>query len=383
MIKLRAILFAVVLLFHCLSFADAIIPCDTPKFTPQNISSHLNEMCSVIIKSDLCKEVDPTDLLKCNSISNESQVDLWSYVKGCAVGAFESAKDILSFLWEVVSWVWSNSTSSEARDVTSDHVSEYSHMAKLYLHTEYVKAYALSSPPFKELDAVKQMGGAVSKLLLDSLGKMISKKYEEFGCLNSEAKSRVTCKLVGDIFLPPTGALALLKYGPKAFKQLPNITTLLKINKSILPARIIKYNTVTMRRRYIGEEKGKYFKTKVKYLTAAEREKLKISISNDGKFLDANGLPLNVKNGLYVMDATGEIFIHPENVVGVIHHSTIVAGKPVAAAGEITIVDGIVKYVDRNSGHYHPKLDHYNQFLKELDSLGVKLEEGVVSFNAQ
>lgn len=43
---------------------------------------------------------------------------------------------------------------------------------------------------------------------------------------------------------------------------------------------------------------------------------------------------------------------------GRVHHSTLAAGSPVLAAGNIRIRNGRVFMLDANSGHYHPSEEH-------------------------
>ncbi|MDO9181743.1 MAG: hypothetical protein Q7U04_05015 [Bacteriovorax sp.] len=377
MTKLRIIIFILSLFVQNIVSAETGL-CKTQASKNQSVSNHLNDMCNIIVKSDACKEIAEEDLIKFNSNSETAVSDIWGFVKGCTSGVLESAKELLTFLWDVINWAWDNSTSSKSREATSDAVAEYSNMAKLYLHTEFEKAYSRSSPPLQNLEAVQKMGGAVSKLLVDSLGDIISKNYEEFGCLNVQAKSKVMCKFIGEVFLPPAQALALLKYGPKATKQLPNLASVFNKAKPVVVLRRIKYRTIKLSGVYAGETEGKVFGTKVMYFTEAKAAKLKVSVSKEGKLLDISGKPLNVEKGIYVMDATGEIFIQPESIVGKIHHSSILAGKPVAAAGEITVEKGIIKYIDRNSGHYRPSAEKYKQVLDELESQGVVLSKDAI-----
>ncbi len=57
------------------------------------------------------------------------------------------------------------------------------------------------------------------------------------------------------------------------------------------------------------------------------------------------------------------------------------AGKPVAAAGEVEVVQGHLVLVNKRSGHYKPEDEHLNQFISELNNQGidtnsVEIEEG-------
>lgn len=197
--------------------------CQTQHMTPV---SGLGNICNVVVKSEVCRNVPKKDLLKCNDIEKTQQLDAWEFIKGCAGGVFNSVKDLLDFFWEIMKWAWDNTTSSEARGKTSQQAREYLSSAKLYLNTEYQKAYAKSSPPMREMKAVGTMTGAMGKMILNAITDTVQKNYREFGCLNFEAKSEHICKLVGDILIPPAGFVAFLKYGPQAVKQFPNLKKL-------------------------------------------------------------------------------------------------------------------------------------------------------------
>ena len=127
---------------------------------------------------------------------------------------------------------------------------------------------------------------------------------------------------------------------------------------------------------------GKHFGgSKVKYLTEAERAAYKLSIK-DGKLYDANGKLFDTSDAasvfgggqekaIFVMDEFGDIFASKTQVVGKFHHSSFLAGKPVAAAGEIEVVDGVIKTVTQRSGHYRPDPEYVQQFVRELKTMGV------------
>ncbi len=55
----------------------------------------------------------------------------------------------------------------------------------------------------------------------------------------------------------------------------------------------------------------------------------------------------------------------PEKIIG-FNHSSFTGGRPIAAAGEITVKKGELKLVSNKSGHYFPKPIHIYNFLCEL-----------------
>lgn len=203
--------------FECLSN-------NSIRLTDPTIEEQLFSICEVTLESEACQNLPQEDLKNCQELSTSMPSNFWDFIVGCTEGVFESAKDTLSFIWEVLKWSWSNITSSEARSETADHVSEYANIIKLYLHTEYEKSYQETAPPFRSLKAAKNMGGAISKALFDFFNNLIATEYEEFMCMNERAQSQVMCKFVGDIFIPPAAVVALLKGGLKAKGLYPSIS---------------------------------------------------------------------------------------------------------------------------------------------------------------
>jgi hypothetical protein len=130
-----------------------------------------------------------------------------------------------------------------------------------------------------------------------------------------------------------------------------------------------KYKEKKLRWIYIGEESSG-----VKYFSKETLQKYKVSVNSEGKLVDARGKPLNVKEGMYVMDAEGNFYVHPGHVKGELHHSSFFAGGPVAGAGELTVVNGVLRYIDRSSGHYQPESLHFQQVVEELSVKGVDVK---------
>ncbi|MFC0402527.1 hypothetical protein [Paraburkholderia rhizosphaerae] len=133
--------------------------------------------------------------------------------------------------------------------------------------------------------------------------------------------------------------------------------------------------------------------SKVDYMTPEQREQYRV-IPNNGLLCKREGdqlRPLTTKpiedpdafdfddaepaqatsRHMYVMDEQGQLFMGHERVVS--HHSAFLAGAPVAAAGEMTVTDGRVEYVNDKSGHYQPTLEHTQQLEVELKMHGVDL----------
>jgi uncharacterized Zn-binding protein involved in type VI secretion len=129
----------------------------------------------------------------------------------------------------------------------------------------------------------------------------------------------------------------------------------------------------------------------VKYLSDTERaaEKLIVKRDVDGvvKLFKADGTPfdtskaVNARGGpraIYVMDTNGNLYASNYQKVWEYHHSTLGQGKDVAGAGNIEVQNGVVKYIDRGSGHYKPHPEHLQQTVDELRLKGLDIPDNII-----
>lgn len=58
-----------------------------------------------------------------------------------------------------------------------------------------------------------------------------------------------------------------------------------------------------------------------------------------------------------------------------IHHSTLSAGAPVAGAGEMRVVQGVLKEIDNGSGHYRPSAEIHKQVMDLLQRNGIDISK--------
>ena len=121
----------------------------------------------------------------------------------------------------------------------------------------------------------------------------------------------------------------------------------------------------------------------VVYLNEAERARLKAIVRN-GRFVDSSGALLDPdlenhpeRGGFttYVVDAKGTLYLSFDHKHGHFHHSSILAGAPVLAAGDMTIIAGELTEISNASGHYRPPPRSIDVLLKILRRLGVPLKE--------
>ncbi len=61
--------------------------------------------------------------------------------------------------------------------------------------------------------------------------------------------------------------------------------------------------------------------------------------------------------------------------VKAIHHSTAVAGGPVAGAGQLKVKDGQIIEIDDSSGHYKPQAEHLLQTVEWLRKQGMPVDQ--------
>lgn len=135
---------------------------------------------------------------------------------------------------------------------------------------------------------------------------------------------------------------------------------------------------------YVGEETGGKFEgSKVKYLDEVERLDYQLTVK-DGKLYDAKGklfdtagsktLASGEGKAIFVMDESGVIYASKVHGMGVFHHSSFLGGKPVAAAGEVVVQNGVLTGVNRKSGHYLPTHKQLRQFVYQLREDGVDMQ---------
>jgi hypothetical protein len=154
------------------------------------------------------------------------------------------------------------------------------------------------------------------------------------------------------------------------------------------PLTGVKFTQVKpMNPNYQGEETGAVWGTSVAYLNRDQRESQRLRFHN-GKIYDAKGdlfdtskaisafsgsAGMGPAKAIFVMDSSGNIYASNNHAKGKFHHSSFLAGRPVAAAGEILVRNGILLEVNRMSGHYRPDVNQLMQAASQLQSSGVDM----------
>ena len=115
----------------------------------------------------------------------------------------------------------------------------------------------------------------------------------------------------------------------------------------------------------------------VPYMSESEREQYRVSVFNK-LIVDRDKVAFDTSDSsnkvyIFVMTADGKIYSADKTKVH--HHSSFMAGRPVAAAGCWTVKWGKVTYINNQSGHYCPPKDFLEQFEKELKYRGADVSK--------
>ncbi|WP_162958394.1 hypothetical protein [Nocardia yunnanensis] len=122
------------------------------------------------------------------------------------------------------------------------------------------------------------------------------------------------------------------------------------------------YEVIPLRPEFVGEHipgNDRWNGTHVRYLAAAERSPYKLTVEN-GLLYDSRGNLFDTTTArtlwtpqggraIFVMDENGDIYSSPDHVLGRFHHSSLLAGSPVAAAGEIAAENGRILLISDHS----------------------------------
>jgi len=232
---MKNFLFLIFLNLFTINISMANSFCTTPnsRIDMQNVS----QICQGILENSVCKDVPKNKVKKCDE-ENRSLNSSWDYIQGCAKGALDSISDILEFISDVMKWVWEGVTGQKDWGAMTEKGLGFGESSLLYLKTEYYRSYEKESEPFRETKAVMSMGEHISNLIITKINQYLSKEYEVFDqCLNNEAKAQLTCKFLGNFFLPPAAALAFLKYGKRAFTEYRGLEKGAEDVKKLFPSK--------------------------------------------------------------------------------------------------------------------------------------------------
>jgi hypothetical protein len=129
------------------------------------------------------------------------------------------------------------------------------------------------------------------------------------------------------------------------------------------------------------DESGSLFIT-----SSVERAQYRVNIhqgvfKKNGVLFDTHKMISHGKPGFasFTLNANGEfsVFNHLNKRNG-FTHSTMNAGAPIVVAGEIKIVDGVLKAITTYSGHYQPSLFNVYRLLEYFSRLNVDISQAIV-----
>lgn len=118
-----------------------------------------------------------------------------------------------------------------------------------------------------------------------------------------------------------------------------------------------------------------YLKTHtIKYLSPKKVDKHLVTFE-DGKILIGGKIPKD-EWYMFVLENNTQRLLAGIKQTGSFHHTSFVAGAPVACAGEFEIEDGRIIGILLRSGHYRPTEEHgavLHKFLAQEENLGPKI----------
>jgi hypothetical protein len=120
----------------------------------------------------------------------------------------------------------------------------------------------------------------------------------------------------------------------------------------------------------------------VDYLSLEDLEKHRLFVKDGLLYSVRDGLPFDTRSAgtvwnqgraIYVMDRHGNLYASLKQLVGEFHHSSLLAGKPVAGAGELEVTDGVPTLINRKSGHYQPDEEQLSLVRDMLQEQGIDI----------
>jgi hypothetical protein len=121
-------------------------------------------------------------------------------------------------------------------------------------------------------------------------------------------------------------------------------------------------------------QKDKKYIPRILYVPKEDMNRRKIKFNGKEAKFETTSEPLAAdKNYIYVMNPRGDFFVESEDRTTQLkfHHSSLLAGEEVAAAGHLKVGNSL--YLDLESGHYQPTMQHMYNAVKALKDKNVDL----------
>ncbi len=127
----------------------------------------------------------------------------------------------------------------------------------------------------------------------------------------------------------------------------------------------------------IPPEDKEFLKTHtIRYFTPEELEDYRVSFDK-GKVKIGNKTPKDDDWYMFVLDAKKKHLYAAKKIKGIIHHTSLTQGLPVACAGEFKLRKGKITRISLRSGHYRPTVDVHGkacrEFLSKEENLGAQM----------
>ncbi|MDN0123224.1 hypothetical protein QVN60_08495 [Yersinia aleksiciae] len=117
----------------------------------------------------------------------------------------------------------------------------------------------------------------------------------------------------------------------------------------------------------------------VTYYNSTQSATVKLRVSNN-LLVNSQGKPFDTSQAdsshsetpaaIFVMDSLGSIYASNQNKVYLFHHSSLLAGAAVSAAGELVVKNGIIQSATNCSGHYRAPTSSMIQLRDSLNRQG-------------
>lgn len=163
-------------------------------------------------------------LSNCASGFKLSAKDMWEVAKSAGSGAVSLGADVYEYLSDSNSRAATNESIKDAFKVAGD----YLESIYPYIATEFFKAYSESSkegssPTMSSLRAANSIAPRLMGKLMSTALEVIKSKYKEFHCFDNNKQVEMICRIAGDILVPPTAILGMMKYGAKGLAATPAV----------------------------------------------------------------------------------------------------------------------------------------------------------------
>jgi hypothetical protein len=157
----------------------------------------------------------------------------------------------------------------------------------------------------------------------------------------------------------PTGSLSPR---PLSLRSSSGDSQIIDVSDLPPPPAVLYPDVAKLQPQYEGEERGG---TPVEYLDETQRQAYKLTVKGDGKLYDADDQPFDTtlavsalgsvcSKAIFVMDPDGDFYASNYQARGKFHHSSFLAGSPVASAGDLDVRAGDLREMTPWSGHYKP-----------------------------